>query len=91
MVQQLDEILSSAHQIPIVGIDQPPNFDLFIYQPVERGQHAQSKSPGLFSLPLRPATVSFVIPQATYNIRHPPHPDRPQARQETTSDKDIGP
>jgi hypothetical protein len=91
MVQQLNEILSSAHQIPVVGIDQPPNVDLFIYWPVERGRHTQSKSPGSFSLPLRPATVPFVISQATYDIRHPPHPGCPQARQETTSDEDIGP
>jgi hypothetical protein len=40
MVQQLDEILSSAHQIPVVGIDQPPNVDPFIYRPVEQGRHA---------------------------------------------------
>jgi hypothetical protein len=46
MVQQLDEILSSAHQIPAVGINQPPNVDPFIYQPVEQGWHAQSESPG---------------------------------------------
>lgn len=91
MVQQLDEILSSAHQIPVVGIDQPPNVDPFIYRPVERGRRARSESPGSFSLPLRPATVPLVIPQATYDIRRPPRPPgRPQARQETTSEEDIG-
>ena len=89
MVQQLDEILSSAHQIPSVGIDQPPNIDPFVYRPVERGRRARSESPGSFSLPLRPATVPLAVPQATYNIGRsgrPPGP--PQRRRETTSDED---
>jgi hypothetical protein len=91
MVQQLDEILSSAHQIPVV-IDQPPNVDPFAYRPVERGRHARSESPGLFTLPLRPATVPFVVPQAMYNIGRPPRPSgHPHSRRETTSEEDIGP
>ena len=40
MVQQYDEILSSVDQMPVVGIEQPPNVDPFVYQPVERGQRA---------------------------------------------------
>ena len=61
MVQQLDDILSSAHQIPVVGVDQPPNVDPFVYRPVERGQRAQSESPVSFSLPIRPAPyVSYM-------------------------------
>ena len=35
MVQQLDEILSSVDQMPVVGIEQPPNVDPFVYRPVE--------------------------------------------------------
>ena len=64
MVQQLDEILSSAHQIPVVGVDQPPNVDPFEYRPrsVERGPRARSESPGSFSVPLRLVTVPLVVP-----------------------------
>jgi hypothetical protein len=50
VVQQFDEILSSADHIPDVGIEQPPNVDPFVYRPVEQGQRAQSESPGSFSL-----------------------------------------
>ena len=39
-VQRLDEVFSSADQIPVVGIDQPPNVDLFLYRPVKLGQRA---------------------------------------------------
>lgn len=92
LVQQLDEILSSALPIPSVGIDQPPNVEPFVYRPVERGRRARSESPGSFRLPLRPATVPLVAPQATYNIGRSRRPPRhPQGRRETTFDEDIGP
>ena len=90
MVQQLDEILSSADQIPVVGVDQPPNVDPFVYRPVERGQRARSESPGSFSLPLRPDTVPQVVPPATYSGVRPQRPSR-RLRQETTSEGDIEP
>ena len=35
MVQQLDKILSSVDQLPVVGVDQPLNVDPFVYRPVE--------------------------------------------------------
>jgi hypothetical protein len=92
MVQQLDEILSSADQIPVVGVEQPPNVDPFIYRPVERGQRARSESPGSFSLPLRPVTVPLVVPSATYSGGRPQRPScRPFSRRETTSEEDIDP
>ena len=83
MAQRLDEILSSGHQIPVVGIDQPPNVDPFVYRPVERGQRARSESPGSLNLPLRPRTVPFVVPLATYSNVGPErrpsdHPRRPR-------------
>ena len=87
MVQQLDEILSSADQIPVVGIEQPPNVDPFVYRPVERGQRARSESPGSFSLPHRPVTVPLVVPPATC----PQRPSRPLRMRETTSEEDIDP
>jgi hypothetical protein len=92
MVQQLDEILSSAHQIPVVGVDQPPNVDPFVYQPVERGQRARSESPGSFSLPVRPSTVPSMVPPATYSAGRPQRPSRyPHGRRETTFEEDIDP
>ena len=92
MVQQLDEILSSADQIPVVGVEQPPNVDPFVYRPVERGQRARSESPGSFSLPLRPVTVPLVVPPATYSGGRPQRPSRrPLGRRETTSEEDIDP
>jgi hypothetical protein len=94
MVQQLDEILSSAHQIPVVGVDQPPNVDPFVYRPVEQGQRARSESTGSFSLPLRPVTVPLVVPPATYSAVRPQRSSRrPHGRQElkTTSEEDIEP
>ena len=90
MVQQLDEILSSAHQMPVVGVDQPPIVDPFVYQPVERGQRARSESPGSFSLPLRPGTVPLMVPPATYSTGRPRRHSRfPHSRRETTSEEDI--
>ena len=92
MVQQLDEILPSEHQIPIVSVDQPPNVDPFVYRPVERGQRARSESPGSFSLPLRPATVPLAVPPVTYHAGHPQRRSRrPHGTQETTSEEDIVP
>ena len=86
MVQQLHDILSSSHQIP-VGVDQPPNVDPFVYRPVERGQRARSESPGSFSLPLRPVTVPLVVPPAFHRER----PSRRRSMRETTSGEDIEP
>ena len=91
MVQQLDEILSSADQMPVVGIEQPPNVDPFVYRPVKRGQRTRSESPGSFNLPLRPVTVPLVVPQATYSGGRPQRPSRPLRRRETTSEEDIDP
>ena len=92
MVQQLDDILSSAHQIPVVGIDQPPNVEPFVYRPVERGRRARSESPVSFSLPLRPHTVPFVVPQATYSTERPLRPPGPpHGTREATFHEDIGP
>ena len=92
MVQQLDEILSSADQIPVVGVEQPPNVDPFIYRPVERGQRARSESPVSFSLPLRPGTVPLVVPPATYSGGRPHRPSRrPLGRREITSEEDFYP
>jgi hypothetical protein len=92
MVQQLDEILSSADQIPAVGVEQPPNVDPFVYRPVERGQRARSESPGSFSLPLRPVTVPLVVPRATYSGGRPQRPSRrPLGRRETTYEEAIDP
>jgi len=92
MVQQLDEILSSAHQIPVVCIDQPPNVDPFVYRPVERGQRARSESPGSFSLPPRPVTVPLAVPPIIYSAERPPRPSCHHiGRQETTSEEDIEP
>jgi hypothetical protein len=78
MVQELDEILSSAHQIPAVDIDQPPNVDPFVYRPVERGRRAWSESPGSINLPPRPPTVPFYVRE------HPVR--RPDSRREETSE-----
>ena len=89
MVQQLDEILSSAHQIPVVGVDQPPNVDPFVYRPVERGQRPRSESPGSFSLPLRPVTVPLVEPPATYSTGGPQRPSRYRRGRQTTFEDDI--
>ena len=91
MVQQLDKILFSADQIPVFGVDQPPNVDPFVYQPVKQGQHAQSESLGSFSLPLRPNTVPQVVPPATYSGVHPQHSSHCPLRQGTTSEGDIKP
>ena len=89
MVQQLDEILSSADPIPVVGVEQPPNVDPFVYRPVERGQRARSESPVSFSLPLRPGTVPLVVPPATYSGGRPHRPSRrPLSRRETTSEEE---
>jgi len=94
MVQQLDEILSSADQIPVVGVEQL--VDPFVYRPVERGQRARSESPGSFSLPIRPVTVPLpgplVVPSATYSGARTQRPScRPFSRRETTSEEDIDP
>jgi len=70
MVQQLDEILSSAHQMPVVSIDQPPNVDPFTYRPVERGRRVRSESPGSFSLPARPST--YPLPYSGVQPVHRP-------------------
>ena len=92
MVQQLDEILSSADQIPVVGVEQPPNVEPFVYRPVERGQRARSESPVSFSLPLRPGTVPLVVPPATYSGGRPHRSSRrPLRRRETTSEEEIYP
>jgi hypothetical protein len=89
MVQQLHDILSSSHEIP-VGVDQPPNVDPFVYRPVERGQRARSESPGSFSLLPRPVTVPIVVPPVNYSdVR--PRRRRPSSTQETTSGEDIEP
>ena len=89
MVQQLDEILSSADQVPVVGVEQPPNVDPFVYHP---GQRARSESPVSFSLPLRPGTVPLVVPPATYSGRRPHRPSRrPLGTRETSSEEDIYP
>ena len=91
MVQQLDEILS-ADQMPAVGVEQPPNVDPFVYQPVERGQRARSESPVSFSLPLRPGTVPLVVPPVSYSGERPHRPSRrPLRRRETTSEEDFDP
>jgi hypothetical protein len=71
MVQQLDEILSSADQILVVGVEQPSNVDPFVYHPIERGHRARSESPGSFCLPLRPVTVPLVVPSTTYSGGRP--------------------
>ena len=89
MAQQLDEILSSAHQIPVVGVNQPSNVVPFVYRPVERGQRARSESPGSSSLLLRPVTVPPVVPPATYSPQRPSR--HPHSRRETTSEEDIEP
>ena len=92
MVQQLDEILSSADRIPVVGVEQPPNVEPFVYRPVERGQRARSESPVSFSLPLRPGTVPLVVPPASYSGGRPHRPSRrPLRRRETTSEEEIYP
>jgi hypothetical protein len=92
MVQQLDEILSAAHRVPVGDIDQPPNVDPFVYRPVERGRRARSESPGSFSLPLRPATFPLTVPQATYSNERPSRPlGHPRGRRETTSEEDVRP
>ena len=91
-MQQLDEILSSADQIPVVGVEQPPNADPFVFRPAERGQRARSESPESISLPLRPVTVPIVVPSATYSGGRPQRPSRrPFSRRETTSEEDIDP
>ena len=92
MVQQLDEILSSEDQIPVVGVEQPPNVDPLVYWPVERGQRARSESPGSFSLPIRPGTVPLVVPLVSYSGGRPHCPSRrPLGRRETTSEEDSDP
>ena len=93
LVQQLDEILSSAAHLPPVVVEQPPRLVPFVYQPAERGARARSASPvSLSTLPRRADTEppTFVYPYWPWRRRDRRERRRPQPSHPPAQVSDVG-